>query len=254
MPTVELVYDRDCPNISAAREQLLRAFSALNLTPQWREWEVNDPRTPAHAHGFGSPTVLVDGADVVPDAPTGTDVCCRIYANADNGNRGVPSLDDITAALRHAAPNTPAGGNTGGHNTAWRSNLALLPAVGTALLPKLACPACWPAYAGLLSSLGLGFVDYTPYLLPLTLVFLVIALGALGLRAHTRRGYGPLLLGLTASLPIVVGKFVYDSDAAMYTGLVLLVGASLWNTWPRRTAAPSGCPSCALNDASPAGQ
>lgn len=107
MPTVELVYDRDCPNIAAAREQLLRAFSALGLTPHWREWEINDPRAPAHAHGFGSPTVLVDGVDVTPEPATGTDVCCRIYANSDSANRGVPALDEITAALRAAGVGQP---------------------------------------------------------------------------------------------------------------------------------------------------
>ena len=42
---------------------------------------------------------------------------------------------------------------------------ALLPAIGAALLPKLTCPACWPAYAAVLSALGVSFVDYTPYLL-----------------------------------------------------------------------------------------
>jgi hypothetical protein len=32
-----------------------------------------------------------------------------------------------------------------------KHHLALLPAILLALLPKLACPACWPAYVGLLS-------------------------------------------------------------------------------------------------------
>lgn len=38
MPTVELIYDRDCPNIPQARENLLRAFGQVHLTPRWREW------------------------------------------------------------------------------------------------------------------------------------------------------------------------------------------------------------------------
>jgi len=36
--------------------------------------------------------------------------------------------------------------------------LTSLPGIGAALLPNATCPACWPVYAGILSSLGLGFL------------------------------------------------------------------------------------------------
>lgn len=62
-------------------------------------------------------------------------------------------------------------------------NSTTLPAIGVAFLPKSACPACWPAYAGLLSTFGISFVDYGPYLLPLTSLFLVIALAALAIKS-----------------------------------------------------------------------
>jgi mercuric ion transport protein len=122
-------------------------------------------------------------------------------------------------------------------------NTAMLPTVGVALLPKLTCPACWPAYAGLLSSLGISFVDYTPYLVPFTLIFLGISLSTMVYRAKSRHGYGPLLLGLLAGAVLMVGKFAYNSDAAIYTGLVILVAASLWNTWPKTQMA--NCEACA---------
>lgn len=32
-----------------------------------------------------------------------------------------------------------------------KQTLAALPGIGVSLLPKLMCPACWPAYAGLWS-------------------------------------------------------------------------------------------------------
>lgn len=38
----------------------------------------------------------------------------------------------------------------------WKQNLLAAPGIGLSLLPKIACPACCPAYAGLLSSIGLG--------------------------------------------------------------------------------------------------
>ncbi len=40
-------------------------------------------------------------------------------------------------------------------NSRWKHGLLALPGVGVSILPKLACPLCWPAYAGLLSSIGL---------------------------------------------------------------------------------------------------
>lgn len=126
----------------------------------------------------------------------------------------------------------------------WKGHLAMLPGIGSSLLPKVACPACWPAYAGFLSAVGLGFLINTRYLLPLTAGFLAIAVGALGFRAQRRRGYGPFLVGLLASTLVLVGKFHFESNATMYEGLALLVGASLWNSWPRKPSA-SSCSSCA---------
>ena len=120
----------------------------------------------------------------------------------------------------------------------------MLPAVGAAFLPKLTCPACWPAYAGMLSALGIGFFDYTPYLLPLTAVFVLIAVCALAYRAKQRRGYKPFLLGLAAGATLLAGKFHFDSDAAMYAGLAVLVLASLWNTWPMPQPTGVPCPAC----------
>lgn len=126
----------------------------------------------------------------------------------------------------------------------FRSWLAVVPAVGVALLPNMVCPACWPAYMGLLSSFGLGFMVKTTYLFPLTVIFLFVALGALAFRGRTRRRYGPFLLGLLAAMLVIVGKFVLSSDAAWYSGIIFLVGASLWNSWPRGIHQIVSCPAC----------
>lgn len=69
----------------------------------------------------------------------------------------------------------------------WKEGVIAGPAVGVSLLPKFVCPLCSPAYAALLSSLSLGFLVSTTYLLPLTFVFLSLAIGALGYRASSRR-------------------------------------------------------------------
>lgn len=116
----------------------------------------------------------------------------------------------------------------------WKQGILALPGVGVAMLPKLACPLCWPAYAGLLSSLGLGFLISTAYLLPLTAVFLILALAALAFRASKRHGYGPFFLGIIAAVAILLGKFLWEANAITYGAVGILVVASLWNAWPRR--------------------
>lgn len=118
-------------------------------------------------------------------------------------------------------------------NRTWKQNLLAAPGVGLSLLPKIACPVCWPAYAGLLSTIGLGFmVPNLTYLLPLTVAFLLIAVGTLAFRARRRRGYVPFALGILAAGFILLGKFYLASNPVLYVGLGLLILASVWNSWP----------------------
>jgi hypothetical protein len=93
----------------------------------------------------------------------------------------------------------------------WRQSILAVPGIGVSVLPKLACPACWPAYAGLLTSIGLGFLISVRYLLPLTITFLVLALAAMLFRARDRRGYGPFWLAVLAASGVLLGKFALDS-------------------------------------------
>jgi hypothetical protein len=236
MPKVELIYDADCPNVDAARQQLRRAFQELGQSPDWKEWDRGAPSSPAHARQYGSPTILVDGKDVTGASPSDGADCCRVYRSEHDGLQRVPPIETITSALRNIAGSKGAG--------SLRSWLAVLPAIGVAMLPKLACPACWPVYAGLLSSIGLGFLMQTAYLLPLTAAFLIMAVGALGFRARKRHGFWPFATGLAAALLVIVGKFQFESDPAMYGGIALLIAASVWNTWPKRNKTAS-CPACA---------
>lgn len=106
MRTTELIYFAGCPNVEEAREQLRRAFIAANLQPTWVEHQTSDPDFPAHARGYGSPTILVDGLDVTGIAPATSSEACRIYLDEDGRRVGAPPLQSIIAALtatrRHA--------------------------------------------------------------------------------------------------------------------------------------------------------
>ncbi len=129
----------------------------------------------------------------------------------------------------------------------------MLPGVALSLLPSITCPACWPAYAGVLASLGLGFLANATYLLPLTVFFLFVAVGVLGYRAKRRKSYGPFALGVAAAVIVVAGKFVLGIDAAVYGGVALLIGASIWNAWPRKATRDVPCPACVPAGASDTG-
>jgi len=235
VPTIELIYDKDCPNVPQARENLLRAFDQTGLAPHWREWNRADDEAPEYVRAYGSPTVLVNGMDVAgPDTIDAS--CCRIYTSGQGNKQGVPPVNLIAAAFTNKSDTTHFK-----HGV-----IPLLPTIGTALMPKLVCPACWPAYSGLLSTLGLGFINYSPYLLPLTVLFLVAVLATLVWRANARRGYAPFAVGMAAAVILLAGKFLLDSEIATYAGVALLVGASAWNSWPRRKQDAS-CPACHLD-------
>jgi mercuric ion transport protein len=220
--SAELVYDADCPNLSLARVRLLRAFSLADATPRWREWRRDDSRAPRRVLTYGSPTILVNGWDIFP--LTNDADCCRLYAQSDGSVARAPSVEAIGKAL------------TGKRSrySDWKIASVWLPAVGVAALPKLICPACWPAYAALAGALGMPFLLETHFLLPITLIALVLVLALLTWRAPKRRGYGPTLLGLAASVAITVAKFVFSNPLIVYIGASVLLIACVWNSWPRR--------------------
>tara|TARA_R110000822_G_scaffold126082_11_gene261272 strand:+ start:30361 stop:31095 length:735 start_codon:yes stop_codon:yes gene_type:complete len=236
---VELIYDADCPNVAAARAQLLKAFAATSIPARWKEWRRDSPDAPARVKGFGSPTILLNGRDVLPMASNAP--CCRVYRDSDGRIAGVPALETITRALR-------ASGTTFN----WKSTGIWGPAIGIAFLPKLVCPACWPAYAALVGALGMPFLFETTFLLPVTLGALALVLGLLAWKSSQRRGHGPLLLGVCASVLLVAGKFGFGSNAAAYAGAGALFVACVWNSWPNRSSeADTPCSACPPNTSSP---
>lgn len=131
----------------------------------------------------------------------------------------------------------------------FKQQLLAVPGILLSVLPFGGCPACWPLYGGVLSALGLSFLLSSRYLLPLTAGVLALALCALLYRARTRRGYAPFAIGLLAVGLILGGKFAWSSNPLAYSGVALLVAASVWNSWPRKTAAIT-CSQCSLEKSS----
>lgn len=241
-PQVELIYDLDCPNVQEARKVLLGGFAESGLQPRWAEWDRKSPESPAYARQYGSPTILVDGRDVAGAQPAEGSDCCRVYDHGPGALRGVPSISRIATALRNGATSAPA--HSMGARRGWGLPFASLPGFGVALLPVGICPACWPAYAGILGSLGLGFLLDSTYLLPVTVTLFGLAVFALAFRARTRRGYSPFVLGTASVGLVLVFKFACVFDPLVYAGLLGLVVASVWNAWPLRRNRSGSCPKC----------
>lgn len=224
---VELLYDDDCPNADAARAALREALRLVVLASEWTEGS-------ARPRGYGSPTILVNGHDVAgarPDAAPS----CRVYVDADGRFSGVPPVEQIARVL--AVPKAGIG---------WRGIAAALPGFGAALLPALGCPACWPAYAAVVSTLGLGFLLEQAYLLPFAALLLALALVSFGRRALDRHGYGPFFAGSAGATMTLAGKFAFASDALWFLGLVLFVVAAVWNAWPHGKRTAGSCAACAV--------
>lgn len=247
MLNIELLYDKDCPNVPATRANLREALAEARLPDRWAEWEQSAPEAPPYVKSYGSPTVLVNGRDVAGTDPAeGVAWCCRLYESADPAQRGVTPVALIAGALERAVGPGSTRGRSGitSRRSDWKHSVAALPALVVAWLPSVTCPVCWPAYAAVLSAMGLPFIAYDGYLLPLMAAALLVAVGSLGFQGWKRGAYGPTSLGVAAAGAIILGRFVLQSDVWFYVGVGLLIVASMWNAWPRRRAAAAVCPSC----------
>ncbi len=245
MVNVELIYDSDCPNAESARDVLKQALIQAGLDAKWQEWDRIDVKSPEYVQRYGSPTILVEGKDIAGESTDNSCRSCRIYTDENGKLGGVPSVRLVSIAIEKVKQTTAKqAGIVHNQKGGYKGIFAVVPSIGAVLIPGISCPACWPAYAGLLSALGIGFVNYTPYLLPITVLFLMIAVFALTFRAKRRRGYWPAFTGLIAAIFIIVGKFVLSLGLLTYSGIGLLISASVWNLWPIKNKGNVSCSFC----------
>jgi mercuric ion transport protein len=102
MPTIDLLYDDDCPFVERTRIHLAAALRTLKFEPRWCEHKIGSSTVPPYARGYGSPTVMIDGRDAA-GMPPNTDASCRIYVSAERTLSAVPSVEQLTMRLREAS-------------------------------------------------------------------------------------------------------------------------------------------------------
>ncbi|MEB4616450.1 hypothetical protein [Leucobacter sp. M11] len=97
---VEILITEGCPNAGPAEAVARAALRELGIVDaELRVVEMREPADYARCAFGGSPTVLVNGSDVIPDTVRVHEPACRVYPSSD-GLRGVPSLAEVVAALR----------------------------------------------------------------------------------------------------------------------------------------------------------
>lgn len=103
-PLVEILYFDGCPNHEAARALVERVSSELGLEPELRLVNVPDEEAAQRLRFLGSPTVLVGGRDVDPEAGEREEyvLSCRVY-RTEGGFAGQPDERWIRAALEREA-------------------------------------------------------------------------------------------------------------------------------------------------------
>lgn len=116
-PDVELLWWEGCPSTARALAELHAVLADLGLAGA--EVRMREIRTDADADtaGFlGSPTILIDGVDLVAHATGHHDeeeqpgLSCRVYPRRGGGISPTPDPDDLRAALRRAAERVEVSG------------------------------------------------------------------------------------------------------------------------------------------------
>src|SRR5437763_6197297 len=104
-PHIELLWWEGCPSTERALAALREALEQLGIEDsdvQMREIQTDEDALQTDFRG--SPTILIDGVDLVPAKPgEPIGLSCRVYRRRDGRISPTPDPDDLRDALRHAA-------------------------------------------------------------------------------------------------------------------------------------------------------
>ncbi len=101
-PNIQFLSFPGCPHAPTLREALDRALDHCGLPPDFETLDASADDCPGDLKGRGSPTILLNGRDLVGGGPledtadTADAMNCRVYPN------GLPDADAIARALRAA--------------------------------------------------------------------------------------------------------------------------------------------------------
>ncbi|HEY6777741.1 MAG TPA: hypothetical protein VI122_14635 [Thermoleophilaceae bacterium] len=104
---VEFLWWEGCPSHPEALAELRDVLRSENLDPDLVERrEIATDEQAARERFPGSPTILIDGEDVVaPDDGEPFSLTCRVYRLRDGRYSATPDADVLRAAVRRAKEN-----------------------------------------------------------------------------------------------------------------------------------------------------
>jgi hypothetical protein len=101
MPKIELLYFSDRPNYRQALAAVRAVLAQESITAPVDLVAVETQIEAERQHFYGSPTIRVDGVDIVPPEPTARPaLACRVYRTAQGALTPIPPAEVIAAALQ----------------------------------------------------------------------------------------------------------------------------------------------------------
>jgi hypothetical protein len=102
LPKIELLYFADCPNYQDALRVLREALAADGLTASVDLVLVETQAEAERQQFYGSPTIRVDGRDIVPPAPNARPaLACRVYRTQAGAMTPIPPREAMHDALHN---------------------------------------------------------------------------------------------------------------------------------------------------------
>src|SRR5918992_3006440 len=97
---VSFLYYEDCPSHNLALERLREVMAEEDTPGEVEIVKVETEEQARELRFVGSPTIRVDGQDIVPPSDSGYALTCRAYRLADDRISPLPSKDMIRRAVR----------------------------------------------------------------------------------------------------------------------------------------------------------
>jgi hypothetical protein len=102
--TVELLWWEGCPSHPEALADLQRILREEGIVTEVTRVEIEDDEQARRERFPGSPTIRIDGEDILPPEETEPySLTCRVYRLHDGRISATPDPDDVRAAVRRAA-------------------------------------------------------------------------------------------------------------------------------------------------------
>jgi hypothetical protein len=102
-PAVELLWWEGCPSHPEALAELERILGEEGVPPEVERVEIESDEQAARERFPGSPTIRINGEDIVPPGEGEPfTLTCRVYRLRDGRISPTPDPEDVRAAVRRA--------------------------------------------------------------------------------------------------------------------------------------------------------